>query len=89
MTPHVAVVVAWCSFVNPAVDKIAGGFPKALPLQVAVTLSDVACVVILHVLTVTNVLEILSDLEGVAEDLPSRRKGSPGYVFVPPHSHGR
>jgi hypothetical protein len=76
VAPHVVIVAAaWCSFVNPAVDKAAGLFPKFLPLAVAVTVSDIACVAILHVPTASNILGILSDVGTVVTDLPKRRTG--------------
>ena len=70
---HVAVipVVLFCTAINPAVDKIAGAFPKLLPLQIVTTISDITCVVVLHVPTLTNILGILSDLGTVVGDLPS------------------
>ena len=74
---HVAVipVVMFCTAINPAVDKIAGAFPKFLPLAVVVTVSDIACVAILHAPTVSNILEILNDVGTVVTDLPPRKKG--------------
>jgi hypothetical protein len=74
---HVAVipVVLFCTAINPAVDKIAGAFPKFLPLAVVVTVSDIACVAILHAPTVSNILEILNDVGTVVTDLPPRKKG--------------
>ena len=75
---HVAVipVVLFCTAINPAVDKIAGAFPKLLPLQIVTTISDITCVVVLHVPTLTNILGILSDLGTVVGDLPPPRKGA-------------
>ena len=76
MAPHVVIVAAaWCSLVNPAVDKAAGFFPKFLPLAVAVTVSDIACVAILHIPTASNIFEILSDVGTVVSDLPKRKRG--------------
>ena len=74
---HVAIipVVLFCTAINPAVDKIAGAFPKFLPLAVVVTVSDIACVAILHAPTVSNILEILNDVGTVVTDLPPRKKG--------------
>jgi hypothetical protein len=71
---HVAVipVVLFCTAINPAVDKIAGAFPKLLPLQIVTTISDITCVVVLHVPTLTSILGILSDLGTVVSDLPPR-----------------
>jgi len=72
MAAHVVIIATWCALVNPAVDKIAGAFPKLLPLQIVTTISDITCVVVLHVPTLTNILGILSDLGTVVSDLPSR-----------------
>ena len=76
MAAHVVIVAAlYCTAINPAVDKIAGAFPKFLPLAVVVTVSDIACVAILHAPTVSNILEILNDVGTVVTDLPPRKKG--------------
>ncbi len=78
MVAHVVIVAAaWCTLLNPAVDKAAGSLPNSpifLPLAVAVTVSDIACVAILHVPTVSNILNILSDVGTVVSDLPPPRK---------------
>ena len=75
MPVAVIPVVLFCTAINPAVDKIAGAFPKFLPLAVVVTVSDIACVAILHAPTVSNILEILNDVGTVVTDLPPRKKG--------------
>ena len=71
---HVAVipVVLFCTAINPAVDKIAGAFPKLLPLQIVTTISDITCVAVLHVPTLTNILGIVGDVATVVGDLPPR-----------------
>ncbi len=74
---HVAVipVVLFCTAINPAVDKIAGAFPKFLPLAIAVTISDVACVAILHAPSAASLAQILSDVATVVGDVRQRRIG--------------
>ena len=88
---HVAVipVVLFCTAINPAVDKIAGAFPKLLPLQIVTTISDITCVVVLHVPTLTNILGILSDLGTVVSDLPPQREGITLHVNRAPYHRGR
>ncbi len=76
MAAHAVVIAAaWCALVNPAVDKIAGAFPKFLPLAIAVTISDVACVAILHAPSAASLAQILSDVATVVGDVRQRRIG--------------
>ena len=89
MAAHVVIIATWCALVNPAVDKIAGAFPKLLPLQIVTTISDITCVVVLHVPTLTNILGILSDLGTVVSDLPPRREGITLHVNSAPYHRGR
>jgi hypothetical protein len=57
-----------------------------LPLQIAVTISDVGCIAVLHVPSLTNILGIVGDVVNVIVDLPPRR----GEPFVlPPPKRGR
>ena len=77
MVAHVVIVAAlYCTAINPAVDKIAGAFPKLLPLQIVTTISDITCVAVLHVPTLTNILGIVGDVATVVGDLPPPRKGA-------------
>lgn len=75
MAAHFVVAAAfYCAALNPAADKVAGAFPKLLPLQIAVTASDILCVAIVRVPTLTDILGIVSDLATVIGDLPPKAK---------------
>ena len=90
MAAHVVIVGAfYCAVIAPVVDKAAGVFPQLLPLQIANTLSDVACVAILHAPTAQNILGIIGDVASVIGDLAPHKIGGPRHVFECPISHGR
>jgi hypothetical protein len=75
----VVPVVAWCTLVNPAVDKIAGAFPKALPLQVVAALGDLGCAIVRP--TFLGVLDVLTDVAQIKTDVKGRRSEAHGATY--------
>ncbi len=85
MAAHVVIVAAlYCTAINPAIDTVAGNFPKLLPLQIAVTISDVVCIAVLHVPSLTNILGVVGDVATVVGDIP---RGRVGPFAPPPRRH--
>ena len=73
MAAHAVVAAAlYCAVVNPAVDKIAGTFPKLLPLQIVATIADVVCIGVLRAPTLSSLLGVAGDVANVIGDLPPR-----------------
>jgi hypothetical protein len=73
---HALVLAASFCAAQPAIDRVAGEFPNLpLPAALALTIFDVTCTTILRVPTVTNLVQILGDVETVAGDVRQRRLG--------------
>ena len=86
--PAVIPVVLFCTALSPAIDKVAGAFPKLpLPLAVALTVVDAGCSIVLHIPPVAALKQILPDVWAVVGDLPPRKKDT---LYVgPAFHHGR
>ena len=68
MAIHALVpVVLFCTTLNPAADKVAGTFPKFLPLAIAVTITDLACAIVKP--TVFGIVSVIADLATVHQDI--------------------
>lgn len=72
--PAIIPAVVFCTTINPAIDKVAGAFPKLLPLAIAVTATDLVCAVVNP--TVWGVIGLIADVAQVRVDLRARTSSS-------------
>ena len=70
MTHPAVIVAAYCAFVAPAVDKVAGGFPGVLPVAVAVTVSDLVCAVVNP--TIWGAVGVIVDVVQLRHDVSAK-----------------